>query len=67
MKKVLTVIGKVIKWYAIWNTMCLAFIGAGWIMKRVRKYPDESWYESDYNVFQKAKFEWKWFLSLFRN
>lgn len=60
MKKLLKVLGVIAGGYAIWNTLCLAWIGAGRIVRRcTENYPNESFMESDDVVVKEAINDWK--------
>lgn len=62
MKTVLKVIGKLVKWYLIFDAIVLAWIGAGKILSRCRRHPEETWLECDMAVIDSTVSSWKkWF------
>lgn len=54
MKKAFNVIVKIFKGYLVFNTLCLAFIGAGEVLDELRRHPENSLIENDGNVFDHA-------------
>lgn len=62
MKKALKVLGTIIGGYAIFNTLCLAFIGGGRIIRHKIDNPGKSIIESDNEVVDEAVNDYKyWF------
>ena len=62
MKKTIKVLGKVVKWYTIFNTACLAFIGAGQVFKEVDEDPSRPVMQVIDSVWDKALENWKMFI-----
>lgn len=63
MKKFFKVLGVIVGGYAIWNTLCLAYIGAGRIVKRFAEtYPNGSIAEIDGKVLNDAADDWRVFI-----
>ena len=61
MKKAFNVIVKIIKGYLVFNTICLAFIGAGEIADEFRNNPEDSILDNDDRVFDRAITKYKKF------
>lgn len=61
MKKAFNVTVKIIKGYLIFNTICLAFIGAGEILDEFRNNPEDSILDNDDRVFDRAITKYKKF------
>lgn len=59
MKKALKITGKIIKWYAISDVLCLAFIGGGQLLKEKRKHPEQGNRDCAINAWDKAINQWK--------
>lgn len=66
MKKALKVLGTIIGGYAIWNTLCLAFIGGGRIIRHEIDNPKKSILESDAEVINEAVNDYKYWFDLIR-
>ena len=54
MKNVLKIIGKILKWYMIFDEICLAFIGTGQLLKEYRKHPEKGVLEINGIVLEKS-------------
>ena len=59
MKKTLKFTVKALKWYLIFDEICLAFIGTGQLLKEYRKNPEKGVTECIENVWDKTINQWK--------
>lgn len=62
MKTLWKVFKKLVKVYLIFDVLVLAWVGAGNIIRRCRKRPEESWRECADGVVRKSMSEWKWLI-----
>lgn len=66
MKTAFKVIGKILKGYLIVDGLFLAFIGAGNIIARVDRHPEETMTDTGMHVFNVAVSRWKKFFGWFK-
>lgn len=59
MKKALKITGKIIKWYVIFDVICIAFVGTGQLLKECRKHPEKGVIECDRIAFKKSLNQFK--------
>lgn len=65
MKKALKVLGAIVGGYAILNTLCLAWMGAGRVLRKFMENPTRSILESNEEVASDTVNDWKdWFKGL---
>ena len=66
MKKVLKIAGGIIGGYAVLNTLVLAWVGSGRVLKHRFENPDETQYELYDTIFDETTQSWKPYVELFK-